>query len=265
MDLWQQLLALNVNKQFQTGEPRFEEGIFFQKLSPALLEGDSDGSIFDHIRSQYESLRDRLDAAIGKHIVAELNSELRPYTRISLWSSIGTISDSLATDYSKHMVTPDFVPVLSLMENFLKFLSHALSHRMLQSIFTRVAAEFTKYLWEWVITTNKFTYSGAKRLSFDVLKTIEMCNTYVAPAQALFKRLCDTCVILSLPNSEEDAKESTLTLHQARQIALMGVTPVESQRGEEQAAQLFKEKLGITALPMAEVRGILQRRHEYWQ
>ena len=265
MDLWQQLLDLHVYNQSQTGEPRFEEGIFSQKISPALLEGDSDGSIFDHIRSQYESLCNRLDAAISKHIIAELNSELRSYTRISLWSSIGTMSDSLATDYAKHTVTPEFVPVLSLMENFLKFLSHALSHRMLQSIFTRVAAEFTKYLWEWVITSNKFTYNGAKRLSFDVLKTVEMCDNYISPAQALFKRLCDTCIILSLPNSVEDARESTLTLHQARQIASMDVTLDDPQRIGEQAAQIFNEKLGITALPMAEIRVILQRRHEYMQ
>jgi len=129
---------------------------------PPLPTSLPTGALFDETASAYNRLRVRSEAVISEALTHTLREALRPYSRLTTWTTsepASTILDSPTSDLS---------PALSALDASLAFLSRALAPLPLRRVARHVAHAVETFLWERVVLPHHFSAGGARQFAADV-------------------------------------------------------------------------------------------------
>lgn len=102
-------------------------------------------------------------------------------------------------DRSDSTISPEIAPAVATLNIFLEFLSKTVATAVLRRIFRKLGAVIQSWMWDYVITRNKFSSAGGKQLATDVSEMWNACSKYVEDPTASMKMLKDVCILLTLP------------------------------------------------------------------
>lgn len=137
-------------------------------LDPANSSNtEDDDALFSETAKSYKKLRARTEAMIIEQITTTLFSDIRPYTRISHWSSS---SASIGTEVGDLQVSPELETVLNTFSTFLGFLHRALSHVVVKRVYRGLSAKLEQFFHDQIIMRNQFSQCGGRQLKRDVME-----------------------------------------------------------------------------------------------
>ncbi|KAJ5887957.1 hypothetical protein N7495_007998 [Penicillium taxi] len=218
----------------------------------------SDGALFDETASAYRRLRLRSESIITSTLASNINTALKPYSRVSTWT---TLSSPLDGAIPSHLsLSPDLAPTIRSLATQLSFLSKALGMAPLRRVSRQLLLSIQNYIWDHVLTRNTFSATGAAQIASD----IEQLSTAIDNSLAVTGHAGDSLQIMKKLN--EGLRLLNLsTDSEARNADETGADlwSVEKRlfRDNESARAMLAE-LEIDSLTEAEARSILKRRVE---
>jgi len=230
------------------------------KLSPSISTASDDGTLFDVPMHNFHLLKIKSLNIIQSHLRKEIFEDLRQYTNLLHWSSLGSQDGE---EFSTPTVTNsrELLKALPLITTMFTFLQKSLSRQVFQRIYKQFALDLQSYFWEWIVTAHRFSAPGGILFARDMYAFWDACGKFISRPEQYMKRLHDAVVLLSLPSS-------------------VGVTPVEGgitlatvtkrlrdtdESDIVKATELknwLAENLEVKTLGLAEVLYIVRRRQE---
>ena len=281
LELWDELQyraksnSTGGNKQLSGGMTM--EHIASRTSSNIISEDSAAGALFDETASAYRRLRVRSEAIMQELLNTSMRDSLRPYSRITPWSSLSTD----ITNPTNLAITAELDAPLQLLSINLAFLSKCLAEAALRRIVRQLTLSIQIYLWDHVLMRHSFSSYGAAQLSRDVTAIWEVVDRYLGPGQgeAGMRKLREGLTLLSMPikskkngtvdGAEDDEVDIDAWIGEdgggidGEQEPDMGVWEVEKRmfRSNESAREVLEE-LGMETLMESEARGVLERRIE---
>ncbi|KAJ5155616.1 hypothetical protein N7492_008419 [Penicillium capsulatum] len=236
------------------------------RTSPAVAQNETtnaqsspEGALFDETASAYRRLRLRSESIIASTLTSNVTAALRPYSRLSTWTTLSTPSASAAT--SPLSLSSDLVHATRMISTQLTFLARALGVAPLRRVSRQLLLSIQTYVWDNVLTRNTFSATGAAQLASDVDHLCSVVDTalgvagHVGGSLRIMKKLNDGLRLLNLglATSTESTSETPE----------LGLWDVEKRlfRDNESARAVLAE-LDIEGLTEAEARSVLERRVE---
>ena len=262
LDLWDELQARARQKE-HPGEslagPLSIEDVA-GRTSNSVGSSDETGALFDETAAAYRRLRIRSEGIIQDHLVHSIRESLRPYGRVTLWTSLGTEGINL----SSLAISAELDTVVQQLNTFLSFLSKVLAEAPLRRVSRQLALSVQTFFWENVLMRNSFSRYGSAQLARDVSAIWEVMDRYMGTGQSQFtmQKLTEGLELLNMPlnysqNVEGEGDNVILATENA------GVLDIERRmfRDNESAREVLEE-LGMEALSESEARNILEKRIE---
>ncbi|KAJ5104103.1 hypothetical protein N7532_004632 [Penicillium argentinense] len=237
------------------------------RTSPAVAKNNasstqpsSDGALFDETASAYRRLRRRSETIIISTLTSNITTALKPYSRISTWATISTPSANAAG--SPLPLTSDLAHAMNVLSTQLSFISHTLGVAPLRRVSRQVLLSIQTYVWDNVLTRNKFSATGAAQLLSDVDHLCNGVDTTLGTAGhaggslQIVRKLSEGLRLLNL-------NASTLEQGTEDAEAALGLWDVEKRlfKDNESARSVLAE-LEVDGLTEAEARLVLERRVE---
>ncbi|KAI5801476.1 TIP-1 family-domain-containing protein [Peziza echinospora] len=280
LELWEELQSRssNHNKDEQlSGHLTIQD--IADKTSSAVVSGEDDGALFDETAGAYKTLQHRTEEMIIHHIANSVIEELRAYSRITIWSSIDPDSSSSSGTNHTHTpssltLSPEISQPLSTLSSSFSFLARALTTPVFLRIFRHTMANVQTYLYDYIVSRNQFSELGARQFGRDcqelwavsgrfVSESGGIGNAGVAGSDVATRRLREAVTLLTLPVEESLVAGSGAEGDEKRKVpGLRSVVGVVFEDNEK--ARRVLEVLGVEALDVMEVRGLLRRRVEAW-
>ncbi|OKL60645.1 hypothetical protein UA08_04056 [Talaromyces atroroseus] len=232
----------------------------------------SEGALFDETASAYRRLRLRSENIIISTFSAEVQSSLKPYSRVSMWSSLSAPSASYP-----HPLTSELTPTVRIISSNLSFLARALGTAPLRRINRQVLLSVQSFILDQVILRHSFSAAGASQLASDIdhlCSVIENAlgqnftssTIYQGEAMRVMRRLNESLVLLSLrikPQNTTTAAETHEEVETHEAGADLGLWEVERRlfANNESARDVLSE-LEIETLAVTDARAVLEKRVE---
>ncbi|PGH18899.1 hypothetical protein AJ80_04317 [Polytolypa hystricis UAMH7299] len=123
----------------------------------------ADGALFDETASAYRRLRMRSESVIVSSLVSSATTALRPYLRVSTWTSLSPTG-------SNNPITPsmDLAAAIRTLSTELSFLARVLALAPLRRITRQLLLSIQTYLWDNILMRNTFSTNGVTQLIHDV-------------------------------------------------------------------------------------------------
>ncbi|KAL1999442.1 hypothetical protein VTN02DRAFT_4514 [Thermoascus thermophilus] len=244
----------------------------------------ADGALFDETASAYRRLRLRSESIITSTLTSDIHSALRPYSRVSTWTSLSssttttTTSDPSSSGYYTLPPTSDLAPTIRTLSQSISFLSRALGVAPLRRITRQLLLAMQAYLWDHVMMRHTFSTAGAAQLASDVEHLCSVVDGAMDPSAGgglagesgkVLRKLHEGLLLLGLRirsrqhgNVEGDEEEKPVD-PAAQPGPGLGLWEVERRlfASNESAREVLAE-LEIETLTEAEARAVLERRVE---
>ncbi|RAO64460.1 uncharacterized protein BHQ10_000472 [Talaromyces amestolkiae] len=240
-----------------------------QRTSQAVAEAgqgrSSEGALFDETASAYRRLRLRSESIIVSTFSSEVQSSLRHYSRVSMWSSLSAPSASFP-----HPLTSELTPTLRIISSNLSFLARVLGTAPLRRINRQVLLALQSYILDNVISRHSFSAAGVSQLMSDIDHLCGVIDSalghhsssaaYQGEAGRVMRKLSESLVLLGLrikpQSTKSDENNETYGVE-------LGLWEVERRlfANNESAREVLSE-LEIETLTEAEARAILEKRVE---
>ncbi|KAH0537341.1 hypothetical protein FGG08_005857 [Glutinoglossum americanum] len=218
------------------------------RTSSSVGSGDDTGGLFDESAGAFNELRVRTEGLLVELLSSNMKETLRPYSRISTWSSLNSdVSASTST------ITLELDPPVRQLSTYLSFLSSALAPAPLRRIFRHLTSYLQQYLWDYVLMRNTFSTSGAVQFSRDVATMWDLLDVWLGEGQgeAGMRRLREGVGLLCLP-LREGGREGGWNLRDVERKVF---------ESNEKAKEVLEE-MGVEVLTESEARAVLERRVE---
>ncbi|KAI9772774.1 MAG: hypothetical protein M1839_002319 [Geoglossum umbratile] len=254
LELWEELQERAANPgETPAGPVNVQE--VANRASGAVGLGDDTDGLFDESASAFKGLRVRTEGLIVELLSSNMKEALRPYSRVSTWSSLNPEAFTATTT-----ITPELDTPIRQLSSYLSFLSSALAATPLRRIFRQLAAFLQQYLWDYVLMRNTFSTSGAMQLSRDVTTVWDLMDRWLGEGQgeAGMRKFYEGVSLLSLPVEAvgEEGKGPD-------GVQLVGLRDVEKGLFESNVkAKEVLEELRLGVLTESEARAVLERRVE---
>ncbi|KKA20272.1 RINT-1 family protein [Rasamsonia emersonii CBS 393.64] len=241
----------------------------------------ADGALFDETASAYRRLRLRSENIIISTLTSEVQSSLRSYSRVSMWSTLS--APATAASSYPHPPSSDLTPAIRTLSSSISFLARALGSAPLRRITRQVLLSTQTYIWDNVLMRHTFSAAGASQLASDVDHLCSVVDSalgqqtaavgYQGESKRVIKRLVEGLTLLCLrikPQGRTDAGEvetpETDSATQERQALAekeLGLWEVEKRlfANNESAREVLSE-LEIETLTESEARAVLEKRVE---
>ncbi|KAH0566371.1 hypothetical protein GP486_000229 [Trichoglossum hirsutum] len=247
LELWEELQERtrgDTKKSLE--EPESVNELAVHTPSLAGSEGDT-GGLFDESAGAFKQLRVRTEGLIVESLSSNMREALKPYSRISIWSSLNSDSATPTTT-----ITPELDPPIRQLSAYLSFLSAALAPAPLRRIFRHLATFLQQYFWDYVLMRNTFSGNGAMQFSRDVAAVWDLMNRWLGEGQGEvgMRKLHEGASLLSLPIDGEGEAPADLKYVEERVF-----------ESNERAKEVLGE-MGFWVLTESEARGVLERRVE---
>ncbi|EEA27470.1 hypothetical protein EYB25_001535 [Talaromyces marneffei] len=240
-----------------------------QRTSQAVAETSqgrsSEGALFDETASAYRRLRLRSESIIVSTFSSEVQSSLRPYSRVSMWSSLSAPSASYP-----HPLTSELTHTVRIISSNLSFLARVLGTAPLRRINRQVLLSLQTFILDNVILRHSFSAAGVSQLTSDIdhlcgvidssLSHHSSSTDYQGEAGRVMRKLSESLVLLGLRIKPQGTKSDDNT--ESREAEL-GLWEVERKlfANNESAREVLSE-LEIETLTEAEARAVLEKRVE---
>jgi hypothetical protein len=236
-----------------------------EKTSSAVADNSDDGALFDETTSAYRRLRLRTESTLEEAISSNVRDALRPYGRISPWTSLSSSGDTV----SALSPTSELDPALQQLSTSFDYLSSVLAPAPLRRISRQVCLVVQTWMWDHVIMRYSFSAPGAAQLSRDVVAIWDVVDRAVGiegEGQRAMSRLAEGVGLLNLPIRTRQKKTESSNDNDGSVKANMpewGLWEVEERvfKDNESARDVLAE-MGFENLSEADARGILGRRVE---
>jgi len=183
------------------------------KTSSAIksLGNDSDfendgGALFDETALSYRRLRERCEGEILRTLDFNTRNALRPFIKVSHWSSL-----SVPTDDGALAASPALDGILQTLSSLLGYLARVLALGPLRRITKHVASTIHRELYDNVLMYHNFSSAGAAQLKRDVAaieEGIESVTKVYGPASGSMNRLNEALSLLGLPTRQSSVAAS---------------------------------------------------------
>lgn len=241
-----------------------------QRTSQAVAENHStdksqmsEGALFDETASAYRRLRMRSESIIISTFSSEVQSSLKLYARVSIWSSLSLPSASFP-----HPLTSELTAVVRILSSNISFLARALGIAPLRRITRQVLLSLQAYLWDNVILRHSFSTAGVSQFASDIHHICGVVDSAISvqspvqdEARRTMRKLNEGLTLLSLKIKPQDAPDEPQDVqHDKKEL---GLWEVERKlfANNESAREVLNE-LDIETLTEAEARAVLERRVE---
>ena len=240
---------------------------FRQASAAAATTSTVDGALFDETASAYRRLRQRSENIIISTFSSEVQSALKPYTRVSTWLSLSTSS---ASSYP-HPPTPDLTPAIRVLSANATFLAGALGSAPLHRIIRHVLLSVQSHLWNNVLLRHTFSAAGASQLASDVEHICSVVDSALGhhhnysssfSSRRVMRKLGDGLTLLCLRITRQSGpveQDSNVLIAEKA----LGLWEAEKRlfANNESAREVLTE-LELDNLTEAEARAVLERRVE---
>lgn len=252
------------------------------RTSPAVNHGPeksdtrgatSDGALFDETASAYRRLRLRSESFITSTLTSNVRSALKPYSRVSTWTTISVPSTSSTGPLPP---SSDLTPAMRTLSTEISFLSRTLGIAPLRRIIRQVLLAIQTYLWSTILMKNTFSAAGAAQLISDVDHLCNVVDVALGPATPVggsakvMQKLTEGLLLLGLSAhaaasqaEDESGSKATDSLGEVGSGHGLGLWAVEKRlfKDNESAREVLTE-LAVETLAESEARSILERRVE---
>lgn len=156
-------------------------------------------------------------------------------------------------DRTDSTVSPEIVPAAATLNIFLEFLSKTVATAVFRRVLRRLGTGIQSWMWDYVITRNKFSSAGGKQFSTDMSEIWNTCSKYVEDPTASMKMLKDVCVLLTLPISTSEGEAKPRLKEVVRAIF-----------EDSDKAQAILARLELANISVNDARIVLRGRVEAW-
>ena len=233
------------------------------RTSSAVGLKDDSGALFVETADHYRRLRVRTEALLQDMLIHDIRESLRPYGRISSWS---TLTSESATSSSLG-ITAELAPAIEQLSSYLSFLSKVLAEAPLHRISQHVLLCIQSFLWDNILMRNRFAASGAAQFARDMSWIWETLDRYLGVGQGEtgMEKLSEAVSLLTIPVSSD--QESPRSPGQLQDVGDnpdgLNIWQVESRIfASNESAREVLEELGLDILTESEARNVLGRRVE---
>lgn len=270
VELWTELqerVKHNKNNKHITGDMSIAD--VASRTSQAVANGQSsndqhsnpNGALFDETASAYRRLRLQSESIITSTITSNTLSALKPYSRVSTWTTLSTGSSSSLPP------SADLVPAMRTLSTNISFLSRALGIAPLRRITRQVLIPIQNFIWGNILMRNTFSAAGASQLTSDVGHLCSVVDSSLGSigragdSIRTMKKLNEGLLLLGLNAQRHEGKTSESGEGEAD--ARVGLWDVEKGlfKDNESAREMLAE-LEIENLTEAEARSVLEKRVE---
>ncbi|BFZ60717.1 hypothetical protein YB2330_001763 [Saitoella coloradoensis] len=246
IELWQDLAdAASVAKTDQSIVGSMGVELIAGRTSRALVTDPESGTLFDVTIEAYQTLRERAEALIVRHLRKEIANECKSYARLQSWSSVSPAAAETTA------ISPEFAQPVQSLTAMLSFLSTTSAHPIFLRIYCSFSSELQHWVWEHIIERNKFSEHGGQQFKRDMEGLWQACGEFCARPAVRMGKVEDACVVLGLPTAA-DGKGEVLDLWSVLR---------ELDAGGERA-DVIMGKLGLTSVDLHEARWLVGRRIE---
>jgi len=232
------------------------------RTSAAVVDDtDDNGALFDETAATYRRLRLRSEDIIVETISTSVRTSLRPYSKLSMWSSL-----SSSEDLSSLTNTAELDATLQILSSHLSFLATVLANAPLRRITRQVCLAMQEYLWDRVVMAHTFSVAGAAQLSRDVQAICSVVDRAInasGEAERGMRRMAEALILLHLPiraTTSEDEEDVDDVGHEEKQWTLWEVEKLLFRSNE--SAREVLEEMGLEVVKESEARNVLERRVE---
>ncbi|BCR85628.1 RINT-1 family protein [Aspergillus chevalieri] len=268
VELWTELqerVKQNKNNKHLTGDmsvadvaSRTSQAVAFGQAKDD--QSDSDGALFDETASAYRRLRLQSESIITSTITSNTLSALKPYSRVSTWTTLSTGSSSSLPP------SADLAPAMRTLSTNISFLSRALGVAPLRRITRQVLIPIQNFIWGNILMRNTFSAAGALQLVSDVDHLCSVVDSslgsigHAGDSIRMMKKLNEGLLLLGLDAQKQDEGE---TPEDEKEAGRVGLWDVEKRlfKDNESAREMLAE-LEIENLTEAEARTVLEKRVE---
>jgi hypothetical protein len=256
-----------------------------QPLAQAVL-AESEGTLFDRERKAFETLADRSEDLIVRHVVREVLGELKTYLgrcALSVPDPLGSARklirffhhsrwDFDASEEDEQSLTPDLIAPLSLFSALLSNLVAAYPPAVATTLYRRISVNLSTSLYDRLLINRTWSESGAHQLNYDLEHGFLQAGREAGIRRGVAKGwelLVGGAKIMALPGSNSsgtsaygvDAK-AQMTFSRVMQLAFDDAVP----EGEGTKFNVAMEELGVgEVLGKVEVQQVMRRRPECWR
>uniref|UniRef100_A0A182SWB8 Uncharacterized protein n=1 Tax=Anopheles maculatus TaxID=74869 RepID=A0A182SWB8_9DIPT len=165
-------------------------------MHAALYGPDADeiSSVFDRTIEELNYCHQKLVEELVTWIVHEITSRSRPY-RYDLWPSMNP-HDAKET----LMVSPSASEMFQTTINHLHDMEQELSTNVFMIVVRMIATELDQWMLSSMVMNTKFSNGGAQQFHYDMTRNLfGLFSQYAKKTNLLFKRINDTCALLTMP------------------------------------------------------------------
>ncbi|KAK2739484.1 hypothetical protein FQN55_009449 [Onygenales sp. PD_40] len=269
LELWSELQD-RVKQNSRTGRPvagpMTVSDVAARTSSTVVSNGNengenlAEGALFDETASAYRRLKTRSESIIISALVSSAQSALRPYSRISTWTSLSPPSTA------GHSATSsiDLAPILRTLPTEIAFLHRLLAIAPLQRIIRQLLLSIQTYLWDNVLMRNTFSTTGASQLACDVDNLCKVVDTAMGSSiksSNIIQKLEDGLLLLNLKIKAETTRGDLPGGEGVDTSPSLWEVEKRIFASNESARAILAE-LNIDTLTEMEARAVLERRVE---
>ncbi|XP_055622664.1 RINT1-like protein [Toxorhynchites rutilus septentrionalis] len=218
------------------------ENVHYLHLHAALYGPHTDeiSSVFDKTIEELDHWQNTLVRNLSSRVVDEVKAKSRSY-RHDIWPII----DQLDTKET-FMLSATSSEMFQVLVNNLHNLESELSSNVFSIAIRLIALQLDEWLIDGMVMNTMFSTGGALQFQYDMTRNLfALFGQYARKPSLLFKRINDTCLLLTLPLG------SALLLHET----------VSSEQSEEAVTSTLKE-MGLMILRKPMVLEVLERRND---
>lgn len=201
----------------------------------------ADETLFDETIESYSKLMARVEISMVSLLKTEFNGSMREYFKKSNWSSVTapqekTSEDSeesstppatpVTTSFGSVEVSRQLIPAIRTVSTLLSFLYRFFSPFHYTRVVRQFAKEIERYIYNFIISANQFSYWGGRQLQADVA---ELWAAFRLPSDTSLRRLDQCSSVLSLPQAAETGEKLNIAAVRAMAAARGGYEAVRNE------------------------------------
>ncbi|KXJ69082.1 hypothetical protein RP20_CCG000224 [Aedes albopictus] len=219
------------------------ENVHYLHLHAALYgpHADEISSVFDKTIEEMDHWQRALVKDLASRVVDDVKAKSRPY-RHDHWPTMNQL-DTKET----FMLSASASEMFQMLVNHLHSLEAELSANVFSIVIRLIALQLDEWFIDGMVMNTKFSTGGALQFQFDMTRNLfALLGQYARKPSLLFKRISDTCVLLTMPLG------SAMLLHE---------TLSSSEQTEDTVRNTLKE-VGLSILGRTAALEILERRND---
>ncbi|KAI9099506.1 TIP-1 family-domain-containing protein [Phlyctochytrium arcticum] len=174
---------------------------------------DEDSTIFSQVIGAYEQRVARIEDILTQDIMQEFVEAMWQYDRKRNWVSGPARFPPAAGDHASE-ITPEFCECLEALNHFLPIIFDNLPAPKAQIVLRSLASQIDDHLYKRVIMRSRFNSAGARQVRVDITYGLwnGVFRRWHRKPEALFRKINESLIILTLPIRTEDKTLSLGTL-----------------------------------------------------